>query len=75
MKVSITEYNTNDFGEIIKNSVKVTFEELDIANYEHLIQFYKLLYPKRSVHVHYENKERCIAVIGKNSRQYIKIIK
>ena len=75
MKVSITKYEINDFGEIVKGTkVETTFEDIDVNNFEELYYFYKLIYPKRNVHVTYENGERKISMMESSKRVYIRQI-
>ena len=75
MKVSITEYKVNDFGEIDKSiNSKIWQEELDLANFEELYNFEKLINPRYHVNKRYENGKSYISIVGPDFRRYIKII-
>ena len=75
IKISITEYKTNNFGEIDKSvPAKITFETLDLTGIYDLLQFEKLLNAGKCVHINYENGTKYISIVGKDFRRYIKII-
>ena len=75
MRISITEYKTNKFGEIDNTvSAKITLEDLDVNNFNELLYFIRLINAKHHVHVNYENKTKYISVVGNDFRKYIKII-
>ncbi|MBQ7373037.1 MAG: hypothetical protein IJW64_00505 [Clostridia bacterium] len=75
IKVSITEYKTNNFGEIDKSiPAKVTFETLGLSGIYDLFQFEKLLNAGNKVRINYENGTKYVSIVGKDFRKYIKII-
>lgn len=75
MRISITEYKTNKFGEIDNTvSAKITFEDLDVKDFSELLYFIRLINARHHVHVNYENNTKHISVIGNDFRKYIKTI-
>lgn len=75
IKISITEYKINSFGEIEKGvPAKTTFERLDLNSFEELFYFEKMINGRNIVDIKYENGKRYISIVGKDFRRYIKII-
>lgn len=75
MRIKIEEHKINNFGEINKNiRTLITYEDLDLSNFEELLNFQKLINPRYQINVRYENGTRYISIVGPDFRRYIKII-
>ena len=76
LKIVRVRNKINGYGEIVKSvPTKITHEQIDVANFEELLKFERLIRPSAKISIYYEHGEPYLQISGNVYREEVRIKK
>ena len=75
LKIVRVRNRINSYGEIVKSvATKITYELIDVDNFDELLKFERLIRPMAKIRVYYDKGQAYIQIIGNIYREEVRIV-
>ena len=74
LKIVRIRNKINEYGEIVKSVTKITYELIDVDNFDELLKFERLIRPSAKIRVYYDKGQAYIQLDGNLYREEVIIL-